>query len=306
MMSGVAQARDPAGAEALFRAGREALRRGDYAAACRAFEGSQRLDPAGGTALNLAECEQGRGRVASAWQHTREALDLLPPDDDRIPLARRHLEDLEHRLPHLTVRLAPGAPPGTKVTRDDVEVTGALLGFAQPLDPGHHVVRVSAPGRAARSYDVDAAEGRAGDLVVEAGDPLPSRDDSPRLVDPSKPRGISARTRAGLIVGGFGLAATGVGVAEGLAVIARGNEKTRLCPGNVCPDAAHAAIARDLDSSGKTLSVVSTVACGVGLAALATSAVLVLTGSSRENAPAITVAPEASREGVSLGVGGSF
>jgi hypothetical protein len=295
-ISGTAAARDAAGAEALFRAGREALRRGDYDAACSAFEASQRLDPAGGTALNLAECEQGRAHTASAWQHLREALDLLPADDDRVPLARARVASLERRLPHLTIRLGPGVPPDAKVTRDDVEVTGALLGFPQPLDPGRHVIRVSAPHRADRTYQVDAVEARAGELVVEAGEPV---------AEPIVRRGTPVKKKVGLIVGGFGLAAVGVGVAEGVAVAARGDQKSRLCPGNVCPDAGHLAVARDIDSSGKTLSTLSTVTVGVGVAALAVGTFLVLTSSSGERAQ-VGVAPAITPGGAGLGVGGVF
>jgi hypothetical protein len=296
-LSGSAAARDAAGAEALFRSGREALRRGDYDGACSAFEASQRLDPAAGTALNLAECEQGRAHIASAWQHLREALDLLPEGDDRIALARTRLKALEPRLPHLTIHLAPDVPRGTAVTRDDVEVKGALLGFAQPLDPGRHVIRVSAPGRADRTYEVEAVEGRASDLLVEPGEPMAAA---------KAHTGTSTRRKVGFIVGGFGLAATGVGVAEGVAVASRGDQKNRICPGNVCPDAARLAVARDIDSSGKTLSTLSTITTGAGIAALAVGTYLVLSGSSAERPPSITIAPSASRDGAGLGVGGVF
>jgi hypothetical protein len=291
-----AEARDAVGAEALFRAGRDALRRGDYETACRSFEASQQLDPAGGTALNLAECEQGRGHVASAWQHLREALDLLPAGDDRIPMARARVRELEPRLPHLTIRLAGDAPSGTTVTRDDVEVTGAMLGFRQPLDPGHHVIRVVAPGRAERSYEITSVEGVPLDLDVEPGEKVTS-------TTPRTP--MTTRRKVGLIVAGFGVAATGVGVAEGIAVLSRSNQKNRLCPDNVCPDAGRMAIAREVDDSGKTYALVSTIAFGVGLTALATGTFLAVTGGSAEKRPAIVVAPTA-QGGAVIGVGGAF
>jgi hypothetical protein len=59
------RANDSATAEALFAAGREAIRRGDYQAACPMFAESNRLDPAVGTVLNLAICEEHLGQLAS-------------------------------------------------------------------------------------------------------------------------------------------------------------------------------------------------------------------------------------------------
>ena len=46
------EGRDPAAAEALFRAARSAVERGDYRSACPKFEESHRLDPAVGTLFN--------------------------------------------------------------------------------------------------------------------------------------------------------------------------------------------------------------------------------------------------------------
>ena len=61
-------------AEALFSAGRADVERGDYASACPKFADSQRLDPAPGTLINLADCEEHVGQLARAWQHWREAI----------------------------------------------------------------------------------------------------------------------------------------------------------------------------------------------------------------------------------------
>src|SRR5258705_3259626 len=58
---------DLAGAEALFRQGRQLLSEGKTAAACEKFAASQRMDPSSGTLLNLADCHAGEGKTASAW-----------------------------------------------------------------------------------------------------------------------------------------------------------------------------------------------------------------------------------------------
>src|ERR1700733_11261541 len=103
-----AQAPDAATAEALFTQGRDAMQHGDYLTARAKLEESQRLDPtASGTLINLAVCDEKTGRIAHAWQDLRQALDLLPPGDDRVPYVRKHLKTIEPTVPQLTLRLSP-------------------------------------------------------------------------------------------------------------------------------------------------------------------------------------------------------
>src|SRR5262244_1618441 len=97
-----AQARDPVAAEQLFIEGRAAAARGDYATACPKFAESQHLEPATGTLLNLADCEERLGKLASAWQHFREAFyKLLETNDERLQYATRRASQLEKRVPRL-------------------------------------------------------------------------------------------------------------------------------------------------------------------------------------------------------------
>src|SRR5437868_2773215 len=64
---------DKALATILFRDGRTLLAAGKVLEACLKFEESQRLDPAGGTILNLALCHEREGRLARAWSEFKEA-----------------------------------------------------------------------------------------------------------------------------------------------------------------------------------------------------------------------------------------
>ena len=96
---------DPAAAEALFRDGRAAAQKGDWESACPKLRESQRLTRRGDV-VNLADCEEHRGKVATAWQLYRQVVESLPENDERVPLAKKRATDLERRLPHLTVRIA--------------------------------------------------------------------------------------------------------------------------------------------------------------------------------------------------------
>src|SRR5580704_6931738 len=83
----LADAIDPAAAEVLFRQAREKIVAGDYGGACPLFKESLRLDPAPGTLLNLAECEERIGRLASAWEHFERLERGLPGTDERFAIA---------------------------------------------------------------------------------------------------------------------------------------------------------------------------------------------------------------------------
>jgi hypothetical protein len=76
-------------AESLFQQGLGAMERGEYARACGLLAESQRLDPGGGTLLNLALCHERAGKVATAWARFHDALGIARRDArvDRITFA---------------------------------------------------------------------------------------------------------------------------------------------------------------------------------------------------------------------------
>src|SRR5262249_28728261 len=64
---------DKALATVLFKEGRAMMARGDISLACPKFEESHRLDPSGGTILNLALCHEQQGLLARSWSELNEA-----------------------------------------------------------------------------------------------------------------------------------------------------------------------------------------------------------------------------------------
>jgi hypothetical protein len=282
-LAGVRTARadthDPAAAEALFRDGRAAAQRGDWDTACPKLRESQRLDPAAGTLLNLADCEEHRGKVATAWQLFRQVVDSLPASDERNPIAAKRAAALEKRLPHMTVRLLGQAPAGVKVTRNDVELSEASLGSALPVDPGSYTVTVSAPGRAPTTTAVTVAEGASSTVDVRAG---ASTEGAGGEVTASS----STRT-AGWIMGGIGVAGLVVGGVAGILTISRKgtvddncNAMTKLCNSD----------GYDAAQSGKTLGLVTTTGLVVGALGIGTGAYLLLRGGGSADARTAVVA----------------
>lgn len=160
-----------AAAEALFESGHEAMTAGDYDTACSRFAESNRLDPAVGSLLNLAACEEKRGRFATSWQLFKRVMNDLPPGDDRYPIAQRRASALRPRVPHVTLKLASDAPKQTTVKYGEVVLGQASFEVPLPLDPGEHKLLVWAPEREPRSYTVVLKEGETEVLTVGPGDP---------------------------------------------------------------------------------------------------------------------------------------
>jgi len=301
--------RDPAAAESLFRSAREAVGRGDYATACPQFAESQRLDPAPGTLMNLADCEEHMGKLASAWEHFLRAKEQLRPGDDRIPYAEQHVAALEPRLPHLVVKLKAGAPAGTKVLRDQVTMGAASLGVRIAVDPGAHTLAVVAPERVPSKQEITLREGETREIELEPG--APERAQWPTVTEskpqgqpeaPAPPADDGGRRTMALVIGGIGVAGLAAGAVTGLMAFSAAGTYKDNC--NQTTGACQSATGVDAASSGKTLSTISTVSFLVGAAGVGAGAYLWLTSGSNAPRAAVGVAPLPG--GGSFGVVGRF
>jgi hypothetical protein len=228
--------------------------------ACQKFEESQRLDPGGGTILNLALCREREGRLASAWSEFSEAMAVARRDGrlDREVEASTHVLALGPRLSRLTVVVPPGSRvEGLRIERNGHEVGEAAWSTPMPVDGGEHAVRATAPGREpfttklaiAPESDAQTIEIPALALapVVVATPPTVAAPAPPApMITPA----IAARMRKG------GIASAGVGAAllgvAGWALASALNLKKEAnadCdPDNVCGDVArqqrHVAVTR--------------------------------------------------------------
>ena len=287
--------RDPVLAETLFRQGRAAVESGDLATACAKFAESYRLDPAPGTLLNLADCEEKRGQLAGAWAHFHVLHDTLPPSDDRRAIAQSRADALAARLPRLKITLDAKAPHEARVFRDGEPVDPAALGVAVPIDPGKHVLVVRAPERVDATTKLELAAGDKREVVLDAGAPVP-----PPVVPPPPPpehHGLVRQRVIAIVVAGGGVVLAGAGATFGGLALSSQGEADKLCTGGVCT--AQRGI--DLHETAKTEALVADVLFGTAVVAVAVGAVLWLTAKTPRAASAY-VAPSFG----GLALGGSF
>jgi tetratricopeptide (TPR) repeat protein len=150
-LSRPAAAQDTTRADETFHAGRELMKDGKLAEACPKFEESQRADPASGTLLALAYCQELSGLLASAQSNYLAAADLAAKEGqtDRQKAAADRARGLEKRVSTLTILVPPelSRQAGLKVKRDGIELDRTAYNVTIPLNGGTHAIEVTAPGR---------------------------------------------------------------------------------------------------------------------------------------------------------------
>lgn len=259
----LAQSSNAAIAETAFTRGKELMAEGKPAEACPKFEESHRLDPSVGALLNLGRCYEQLGRTASAWVRYKEAATLARSlgQTERETVARDFAKGLEPKLSRIRIE-ATKRVDGMRITRNGEEVGLALLGDPLPVDPGKLEIQVVAKGYAPWSTHVEI--GKEADLKSVLIPELKVAQEA--RAEGSSPGGMrtAAFIAAGVSLGAFGLG----GVFGGLAIKEKGDADP-LCPNKACSAEGFAHI-----ETAQSRAVVSTVALGLGAAAVGTSVVL--------------------------------
>lgn len=169
-------------ADAVFRDARRHLAAGNYELACARFEESFQLDPAVGSAINIGDCLERRGKLASALQVYRFAYGLLKPRDPRASPVLEMIQRLEGRSPKVQLRVESPASVEVRIKLDGNIVDtreGELF-----VDPGPHEVEATADGYIRERYRVLLAEGQRRIVTVDLereSAPLPTRYTEDRL-----------------------------------------------------------------------------------------------------------------------------
>jgi hypothetical protein len=286
------------GAQRLFREGRQAIERGDYATGCPKFAESLKLVKRASTLLNLAQCEEHEGRLFSALEHWRQGADMLEARDERLPIARGKVAAIEQRLPRVTLVAALDLPKGTELTLDGAPLPPAMLGVEAPLDPGRHSVKISAPERADVEISIELTEGERRRVDLKAGAPLRMATFSSAPTPAADP--VVSRRTLGFIAGGVGIAGLVAAGVTGVLVLSRDADIEEQCPDKRC-----SAEGRELIDGAGPLLVGNAIAWAVGVAGLGTGAFLLVTSGSG-GAPRAVVSPTALPAGAGLRIEGTF
>jgi hypothetical protein len=290
---------DAALATELFGAGRKLVERGDFATACPKFAESARLDEKVGTLLNLADCEEHISELTNARIHWQKAQSVAERTKDaRAAVAKERFGRLEAMIPRITITLGADSISGLSVRLDDTEIRTTSFDEALPVDPGRHVVRVTAPGKAEWSTVVEAHVESPAVLVVvpalqgveqQSVPLLASANASASQWDRDAARAYSPFWTTPRVIGvaaaGIGVAAAAVGTVFAMNAQSSLDESNRAghCIGNACDGPGRAARNDALDSAG--LATGAFVASGAGLVA---GAVLFFVVPSARR-PAVTV-----------------
>jgi len=292
-------------AQQLFDDARALMKDGRYAEACPKLAESQKLDPGGGTILNLGICLRQQGQHVEAWNVLTRALAQARHDGraDREKTAEKHLAALSSVLPRLVLRLSPAdspvdspEPAPVTVTIDGVSLSAEQLGNPVPLEPGTHEVRAAAAQRQPWSVQIHI-ESNAGEqqLIIPALQPEVRPEPPPVIVPPPAtappavpaanpvqgPRASRSAVRPEVYAAfGVGALALGVGTYFGIRSLSLKNESNRHWDGQYCT----APSCVDDWNKAQTSARVSDIGFGVGLLALGVGTYFLLQPSSRESA----------------------
>jgi hypothetical protein len=275
-----ARAQDNAAAvEALFNAGKKLMADGNVAEACPKFLASYNLEHRVGTLLNLADCYERSGQLASAWGRFVEARNLAQRagQPEREAFASDHAKALEPRLSTLAIQVT-SPPPGFTVQRDGLGVEAGAYGVAVAIDGGAHEITASAPGMKPWTGHVTVQP--ASDhqtLSIPPLEPAPVAVATPAPT----PVGETSHTQRYIAIGtaGVGVVAIGIGTVFGVEAISKNSDSNAKGGGcglggaNNC-NASGVALRQTAVSDG----TISTVFIGVGAAAVLGGVVLWLTG----------------------------
>ena len=272
---------------ALLETAQQTKDRALFDQACDRFERSFAAEKLISPLLNLARCEEGRGRLRAAWKTWQAAADLAREQGESTAqiLAQGGAASVAEKLPKLLVRLGERGGSAT------IEIDGerANPGEAFPVDPGAHKVRATIGGlveekEVLAERGVVEVELLGKEKVVEPG-PAPAPTPSP------PDEGVNLAIPGWTLVGVGGAAWIGVAVTSALWF--------DDCEGFTCDEAPSGG----LSISNVVLWFAAPIITGIG----ATLLIVEATGEDSAAPPvAVGVRAWSTGDGGRVGVFGSF
>ncbi len=308
-----------AAARALAVEGLKLAKAGQCDEAIEKLDRAEKLRHAPIVLGKLGECLVSVGRLVEGTEALRRMLREPLPAEPNPPLTQAYeraqvvLQEAKQRIPSLTINVTGAAPNEIKLRVDGNDVPSTVLGVELPLDPGRHIVEVSAVG-----YFKASAEPR-----VEVGDKQTvslelKRDPNAPREEPKEPSGatplddgqqasapVGSTTMSGntaaepasvenhssntlaYISYGVGAVGLGVGLIFGRSAMQDKTSLDNSCPNQVCPPERE----DDLNSA-RSSGTISTIGFGVAAAGVALGTVLLLTsGADSSSAQASAAGP---------------
>jgi hypothetical protein len=274
-------------ADAAFKEGRDLFDQGRFREACEKFEVSLQLDPSPGTLLNLGNCYEPQGDLVRALSTFERAFSdaQKSPDPQRKEMwsnaARERIASLTARVPQLSVR---GAQPGTAVSIDDRPAAAGVM----RINPGHHTVQASAPGKRSfqQQFDIAATQRLAINLPPLEPEAAPSAPESAPVMSEPPPPAEPPASQYGVwpyVLGGTGAALLGTSLITGLMASSKAHRLDRDCEDKLC----NASLANVKDSA-ETLALVTDVLWITGVVVAGVGVTLfVLDASDGESSAAL-------------------
>ena len=299
-------------AETLFREGKRLMKKGQIAQACDKLDASDRLEPTDGTELNLADCREKNGQLATAWAMFVKAAASAKHagNSDREAEARRRAAALEPRLIYLTISVPEESRvEGLVIKRNETVIDPELWDQRVPVDPDEYQISGEAPGYEPWSTSVIVkTKSKKIELPVLDKRPAPKRAAPPANASESSeahdagaarpaPSGLTGARKLSIVLAVASIAAAGGGVGFGLKATSVENQANMICPASACGD-AHGV---DLNKTARRDALYANIGFVAGGAAIVGAAVLWFAGSpkSRET---VSVVPtlDADRVGISF------
>jgi tetratricopeptide (TPR) repeat protein len=278
----------------IFLEGRELAKLGRFEEACALFTRSYELDPALGTAVNLADCLEREGQLERAW----ELFDVVARNSQNVQsrarLARQRADALQARLATVIIKLHEPRAPGLSVRIGDREMTPASE-IRDLIEPRDVELVATAPGRSTFRTTLHAVAG----MTVSADIPaFAALQDEPTTTSRRR------RSRVYLAVGLGSAGVAGLGASLGFTISAR-----RLYSSAFDHDCAHSdgevvctpRGKATVDRAGARADVATGLAIAGGLLVAAGAAVYLAAPHDT-----VQVEPIASRHALGLGVAGRF
>lgn len=287
-----------ASAQQVTTADREAARKlmdegdkkrdtGDMKGALKDYEAADTIMKVPTTTLEVARAQAALGQLLEARETLARLMSTTPAPKEPAPFtaARKSAEtmneELAEKIPTLEIVIAGAEDRPTEIFLDGERISETPSSPARPINPGIHVIVVKS-GNFEKSLEVHIIAYDRKVITVEVEEPPPVA-----VMPPPEPITKRSRTAATtLTIGGFGLAAVGLGVGAvtGWMSLSKTGNLKDSCPNNQCsPDKQ-----REIDDA-KMLGNVSTatfIAGGVGAAAGVAGLVLLTRQSSEKGTTA--------------------